>query len=565
MTPDMLLKHFDRIAEGPDAIPRLRRFILDLAVRGKLVEQDPDDEPAAKLLTRIKKEKVKLVAEGTIKRQESLTLPDKGKIQFELPPNWEITTLQSVCISIADGDHLPPPKTDQGVPFLVIGNVRWNSIDFSGCRFVSDKYFNALDPVRRPTKGDILYTLVGSFGIPVPVVDDRPFCIQRHIGVLRPSREIDRDFLLRTLESGFIYEQASLCATGIAQKTVPLAGLRRISVPLPPLAEERRIVEKVDELMTLCDALEAAQQKRESRRDRLVAASLHALGNGDNAEADERPSFADSTRFYLNHLPRLTTRPEHIKQLRQTILSLAVRGKLVPQDTKDGTGDTSFPKLASAAIQPEDARFPSQWLRVPLGKTGEWRGGGTPSKSRPDYWTGDIPWVSPKDMKVLFVADAQDHISKAAVEDSSVRLIPPGSLLMVVRGMILARAFPVALTTREVTINQDMKALLPHEAKTKDYLLLALRAFEPDVLSAIEHSTHGTCRLETDFLQDFMIPLPPLAEQHRIVAKVDELMALCDALETDILSAADTRSRFLEATLRDALSKPTLENCHETS
>jgi type I restriction enzyme S subunit len=112
-------------------------------------------------------------------------------------------------------------------------------------------------------------------------------------------------------------------------------------------------------------------------------------------------------------------------------------------------------------------------------------------------------------MKVSHISDAQDHISKSAVEGSSVRMIPPGSLLMVVRGMILARAFPVALTTREVTINQDMKALLPYEPKTRNYLLVALRAFEPNVLAAIEHSSHGTCKLKTEFLHDFILPIPP--------------------------------------------------------
>ncbi len=143
-------------------------------------------------------------------------------------------------------------------------------------------------------------------------------------------------------------------------------------------------------------------------------------------------------------------------------------------------------------------------------------------------------------MKVLHISDAQDHISPAAVEDSSVRMIPPGSLLMVVRGMILARAFPVSVTTQEVTINQDMKALLPYDARTTEYLLVALRAIEADILGAIERSTHGTCKLETEFLQSVTVPLPPLAEQRRIVGKVGEVMCVVDALEAGMGAARES-------------------------
>lgn len=115
---------------------------------------------------------------------------------------------------------------------------------------------------------------------------------------------------------------------------------------------------------------------------------------------------------------------------------------------------------------------------------------------------------------------------------------------MVVRGMILARAFPVALTERPVTVNQDMKAFVPDDARLAEYLLLVLRGLEPAVLAAVERSTHGTCRLESNFLSDLAIPLPPLTEQRRIVAKVDELMALCDELEVRL-----TRARGCSASL----------------
>ena len=132
---------------------------------------------------------------------------------------------------------------------------------------MSREYYDALQPFRKPRASDILYTLVGSFGIPVEVLSDDEFCVQRHIGILRPSKEIYTPFLARFMESRFCFQQAEACATGIAQKTVPLSGLRTIVVPLPPVAEQRRIVAKVDGLMALCDALktrlaDAAQTQR---------------------------------------------------------------------------------------------------------------------------------------------------------------------------------------------------------------------------------------------------------------------------------------------------------------
>ena len=329
MNRDGLMAYYERIADAPDAVAQLRRFVLDLAVRGRLVAQDPAEEPALELLKRIVRERVRLSKseEGKKPNLAAKTItPPSG---INTPVGWVITTLQAICESITDGDHLPPPKASEGVAFLVIGNVRHQRIDFTNTRFVAQTYYDALDASRRPRVGDLLYTLVGSFGIPVIVRDDRPFCVQRHIGIIRPCKQIDLRFLARLMESHLILDQAKACATGIAQKTVSLSGLRKFTLPLPPFAEQRRIVAKVDELMTLCDRLEAARVSRETTRDRLAAASLNRLNTPDP------DTFPTDARFALDALPALTTRPNQIKQLRQTILNLAVRGKLVHPAIED--------------------------------------------------------------------------------------------------------------------------------------------------------------------------------------------------------------------------------------
>jgi type I restriction enzyme S subunit len=233
----------------------LRKSILTLAVQGKLVPQNPEEEPASETLQRIRAE-VRELAGTAYVRQSDNKPRMQGDEPFTIPSTWQWIQLYEAFVVITDGDHQPPPKTERGVPFLVIGDVRSGAIDFRDTRFVSPEYYESIDPIRRPERGDILYTLVGSFGIPVLVTEDRAFCVQRHIGILKPSRHISEEFFARLLSSELVFLQATQCATGIAQKTVPLSGLRTMTVPLPPHAEQKRIAARVDQLLALVDQLE---------------------------------------------------------------------------------------------------------------------------------------------------------------------------------------------------------------------------------------------------------------------------------------------------------------------
>jgi type I restriction enzyme, S subunit len=259
----------------------------------------------------------------------------------------------------------------------------------------------------------------------------------------------------------------------------------------------------------------------------------------------------------LSHFEKISDAPDAVDRLRRFILDLAVRGKLVEQDPGDASAEQLLGSRAVAA-EPGQAPFPlpTGWAWTTLARIGESFGGGTPSKANSAYWQGDIPWVTPKDMKVCEITDAQDHISEAGVEKSSARLIPAGAVLMVVRGMILAHSFPSAINRRPVTINQDMKAVVPFQAEMSQMLLLLMQGMKPQILALVKHSTHGTCKLLTDELFALLLPLPPLAEQHRIVEKVDELMKLCDRLEASQVERESQRDRLVVASL-NKLGQPT--------
>ena len=296
-------KQFSRLDEAVANLKRVRanlkRYkasVLKAAVESKLTEawrkQHPNVEPASKLLERILTERrAKWNRAGNYREP---AVPDTTGLPL-LPNNWKWASLDQLLLNITDGDHQPPPQTDSGVPFLVIGNVRSGKLEFEDTRFVSRQYADAVNIFRKPTRGDILYTLVGSFGIALRVDADREFCIQRHIGVLRSHKLSPTSYLVHVLNSLFVFSQATNVATGTAQKTVPLAGLRRFSIPLAPLAEQQQIVAEVERRLSVIEELEAAVQANLTRAERMRQSILQQAFSGRLLSASTRsPSLKTS-------------------------------------------------------------------------------------------------------------------------------------------------------------------------------------------------------------------------------------------------------------------------------
>lgn len=203
---------------------------------------------------------------------------------------------------------------------------------------------------------------------------------------------------------------------------------------------------------------------------------------------------------------------------------------------------------------PEGAtQMPVGWLVLPLSQMGTWRGGGTPSKSNPAFWTnGSIPWVSPKDMKRPKLSTAQDLITEAAVKASATSLIDAGSVLMVTRSGILSHSLPVAVNLVPVALNQDIKAITPSPATEGLYLWFAFKCFERDILNACRKGGTTVHSIEFPSLLDFVIPLPPLAEQKRIVSKIEELFSELDAGEESLRRARRQLGVYRQSLLKQA-------------
>jgi type I restriction enzyme, S subunit len=225
-----------------------------------------------------------------------------------------------------------------------------------------------------------------------------------------------------------------------------------------------------------------------------------------------------------------------IERLRALILNLAVRGKLIPQDGSDEPAAT-FLKRLKYSPKPAADGIPQGWAISPLSVLGTFTGGITPSKSIARFWGPGCPWVSPKDMGKDTIEQTEDQITQCALDETSLQVIPVGSLLMVARSGILRRKFPVAITRVACTINQDMKALILKPEVNARFLQILLQGFQPRILTEL---VKRGMTVESLIFNDFAKapwPVPPLSEQQRIVAKVDELMALCDSLESESAAA----------------------------
>ena len=569
MNPAQLLAHFDCISEAPDAIPRLRRFILDLAVRGKLVEQDPVDEPASELLKRIQVKKARLLKEGRMKKQGRLPSVEPQET-WKVPSNWVFVPLETLTGTkgfFTDGDWVESKDQDPDgdVRLIQLADVGVGVYRNRSSRFMTSASAARLNCTYL-NPGDILIARM-----PDPLGracifpgDPKPSVTVVDVAILRlGTYDLDSAYVVHAINSPPFVQNVESKAAGATRSRISRSNLSLIPFPLPPLAEQHRIVAKVDELMAVCDRLEAAQADRERRRDRLVAASLQRLNNGADAQ-----SFREHARFHLSHLPRLTTRPAHIQQLRQTILNLAVRGQLLPQDPNDEPASELLKRIQAEkarlvkegrirkeqlvpSLEADEMPFelPNGWRWLRVGEIGFTQTGTTPSSNNPEYFGNYIPFVKPADLTGNFINYSGEGISKEGVVHS--RLIPKNSVLMVCIGSSIGK---VNVNDRNVCCNQQINTVTPYIEHLTRFTSFALKAdyFQKLILA---NAGMGTLPIISKGKWEILpIPLSPLAEQYRIVAKVEELLALCDRLEAQLTTAQTENRLLLEAILHQAMA-----------
>ena len=237
-------------SELNNIITILKLKILDLAIRGKLVPQNPDDEPASILLERIRAEKEELIRQGKIKRDKKESVIFKGEdnsyYDIIIPQSWEFVNLSVVTLNISDGSHNPPPKKTKGVPLLSATNIYDNKINYtSATRWITEDEWIIENARTKIEVGDVLITIVGTIGRTAVVSDATRFALQRSVAVMKPNMIVSK-YLMYVLQAPMIIDWLNTNAKGNAQVGIYLKDLARLSFPLPPLAEQKRIVEAIE-------------------------------------------------------------------------------------------------------------------------------------------------------------------------------------------------------------------------------------------------------------------------------------------------------------------------------
>jgi type I restriction enzyme, S subunit len=560
MNAERLLAHCEKIADAPDAIARLRRFILDLAVRGKLVPQDANDEPASELLKRIAKKKARLVKAGEIRKSQPLPAIDADDLPFELPKGWAWTRLGNV-IHLVSGQHLQPSEYSEdqeaGLPYIT------GPSDFGADGLEISRFALVRKAVAK--KGQLLLTVKGS-GVGKATICDIPeVAISRQLMALTAIEWNDRFLLLITHRlAEKLQAEARSLIPGISREDVD-----EFVVPLPPLAEQHRIVAKVDELMALCDRLEAARAGREGVRDRLAAASLGRVN------APDPETFQADARFALDALPALTTRPDQIERLRQTILNLAVRGRLVPQDPNDEPASELLKRIAKEKARLVKAgaipakkelvrdpsrltdELPASWSPIALGSVCNLVTSGSRGWAE-FYSTSGSGFIRAQNIRFgKLRLDDLAFVNPPSNSEGSRTQVAKGDLLIVITGAGVTNPALLDHDPGEAYVSQHVGLVRPSDQQLSAWMLLCLMADAGGRAELVERAYGaGKPGLNLDNIRSLSIPLPPLAEQHRIVAKVDALMALCDRLEASLTATATTRRRLLDALLAEALAPP---------
>ena len=295
-----------------------------------------------------------------------------------------------------------------------------------------------------------------------------------------------------------------------------------------------------------------------------------------NAPDADVPTFRSHARFAIDALTALTARADQVKHLRQTILSLAVRGKLVEQDPEDEPASELLKRTEelplparyakrSAELIPGDCGLsinrpelptPSGWSWVPLVQVARLESGHTPSRSRADWWDGDVPWIGLVDARTHNngrIFDTIQHTNEAGLANSAARLLPEGTVCF---SRTVSVGY-VIIMGRLMATSQDFVNWVPTKALSSEWLQLVMMAERPAMPRFSKGAVHQTIYYPAWLAMH--VALPPLAEQHRIVAKVDELMALCDHMEAGLGAADGTRTRLLESLLHDTLASAAYE------
>ena len=567
----MLLSNLDLLATAPGGVARLRELILTLAVQGKLVPQDPADEPASVLLQKIRAEKDRLIAEGKIKRDKPLAAIAEEEKPFGLPQGWEWVRLNALLQKIGAGSTPLGGRevyVPSGVKFLRSQNVWDDGLRLDGVAFIRPET-HARMAGTVVAANDLLFNITGaSIGRCAVVPSDFDEAnVSQHVTIVRTVLPALNAFLHKVLVSRHVQKAVMDVQVGVSREGLSIAKLGQFLIPLPPLPEQSRIVTRVEELMRLCDALEAKGQLEAAQHAQLVSTLLGTLTA--SATPDE---LAENWQRVAQHFDLLLDRPEAIDALEQTLLQLAVRGLLVPQDPTDEPASNLLQKIRAEKdrliatgqikrdkplppITDEEKPFelPVGWEWVTVSEVCSVVTDGEHATPERCEDSSAVPLVTAKNVRSeMMDYSVTDYVPRLVAEQCWKRCRPEvGDILMVSVGATLGR-LTVLRQAAEMVLVRSVTVLRPvHVGIDVSYLALHLMSpqTQKDVWGSVKQSAQPCLYLAKSAA--LKIALPPLPEQSRIVTRITALRRLCADLRQRLAERQSVQARLAEALVQD--------------
>ena len=557
---DRIERYFDIAIKSPDGIKKLRELILSLAMQGKLVPQDPNDPPASELLKEIEVEKKKLIKEGKIKKQDPLPPIKPEEVPYALPAGWEWVRLGEIGNTNIGLTYAPKDISDTGTPVLRSNNIQQGKLDLNNLIRVN----KSINENLHVQQGDILIcarngsrALVGKAAQIKELPERMAFGAFMAIFRSRLNDYVEV-FLNSPIFRKVLDEVSTTTINQITQNN-----LKNSMIPFPPLAEQKRIVAKVDALMELCDKLETERDDRNAKRMAVQKTALDRL-----LTAPDAAGFDSAWEFIDRNFADLYSVPENVSELKKAILQLAVMGKLAPQDPGDQPAsellneiEAEKRKLIKAGkikkqeplppIKPEEVPYPlpTGWEWVRLGEISNKITDGT-HHSPPNADVGQYKYITAKNIKndgidlssITFVTEDvhREIYNRCNPEKGDILYIKDGATTGVVTINDLEEEFSMLSSVALIKLPQGV---------LHTFLIKVMRS--PLFYESIRNDMSGVAitRVTLSKIYSVLIPLPPLAEQKRIVARVDALMGLCDELEQQLKDATDKQTALLNAVL----------------
>lgn len=577
----MLLDQFKTIFDRPEKVKKLRELILQLAVRGKLVEQDENDEPASVLLERIKEEREKLIKEGKIKKEKPLPEISEDEKLYELPRGWEWVRLTYIIElndnSIRRGPFGSAIKKDMFIPK---GNNTYKVYEQKnaiykdwrlGRYYISKDKFNELKRFL-VEEGDIIISCAGTIGETylLPKGIEKGIINQALLKIRLNGNIIDNYYFIKMFKA-LMQNKLNNSAKGSAMKNLSSINFLKTKIvfPLPPLNEQNRIVQKVDSLMKLCDELEEELQRKVKYSSLSSKSVFNSISSCSSVEKLE-----ENFKFIIDNFKELTLGNDGVKELKSAILQLAVQGKLVSQNSLDERAEALLEKIQKEKerlfkekkIKKEQSlqeihenekpyELPQSWKWIRLKKVISDITYGTSKKS--DYNIDGvavlrIPNVSTgildlEDIKYTNLSESD--LRRLSLEKDDLLVIRSnGSADIVGKCILIEEDMPNYCYAGYLIRLRLLKGLV-----FSKYINMVIKSsLVRNQIEPYLRTTTGVKNINSDEISKLLIPLPPLGEQKRIVEKVDSLMVLCDELEERIEKSKKYSEKLMEVILKDA-------------